>query len=481
MRGAVCYNVAMKRMIFCLTGAAALMTACIRAEQPVLAPTAPATAAPVEQAITVEIAAEETAAATAIPVPTEAPTPEPTETPAPTDTPEPTEEPTPEPEAIAFTASLDFPLPDETTQIQKDRPFWIDGTVDTLSPLVRVGAVVTNEKGKTPIDVSVSFDPSENVTHYEFLDRTFSREITDLSEQIHFQSLGTGRYTLTLTALDAAGNQKTLAECAFRITSERWIQLQPNNLRGNYTTALAFFGSPERFLFRYQRQKDSTLITVDPEWRALYDGEAVCVKGKKWRCHVDAIPYFEAAGRYIDSTYIHIASQGPGRRFDTGAVWLADLVTHNGSIVRRFTNSNLFISHHSFGTAVDINAHFASHKDKLMNREKIYREVTENLTYNGFKEVDGHLCYDFTYTGNAAAGLCKVPEPLMNYLLYELGFYRAGFSWGVYYPHTSDAMHFTLSELSPSLFTDGEFAMRKVFAYIDDPAATPEPSAEPEA
>ncbi len=117
---------------------------------------------------------------------------------------------------------------------------------------------------------------------------------------------------------------------------------------------------------------------------------------------------------------------------------------------------------------MDINAHYASHKDKLENRAVIYKEVTQNLTYNGVVEADGHMCYDFTYTGTAKAGLCKVPEPLMNYLLYELAFYRAGFSWGVYYPPTSDAMHFTLTELSPALFEEGEYAMRKVFEYIGE-------------
>ena len=64
----------------------------------------------------------------------------------------------------------------------------------------------------------------------------------------------------------------------------------------------------------------------------------------------------------------------------------------------------------------------------------------------------------------------RVPEPLMNYLLYELAFYRAGFSWGLYYPHTCDAMHFSLSELSPSYFEEGPYAMRKVFSYIGDEA-----------
>ena len=104
----------------------------------------------------------------------------------------------------------------------------------------------------------------------------------------------------------------------------------------------------------------------------------------------------------------------------------------------------------------------------LSNREKIYHEVHDNLTYNGIVEVKGKQCYDFTYTGSASKGLKGVPEPLMNYLLYELAFYRAGFSWGLYYPHTSDAMHFSLSELSPSYFTEGQYALRKVFTYIED-------------
>ena len=222
-------------------------------------------------------------------------------------------------------------------------------------------------------------------------------------------------------------------------------------------------GSPERFLFRY-RTTDSTMISVDPEWREQYDAEAVVINGKTWRCHVDAVPYFEKAGQYLESTYIRIH----GNKLDTGVVRLKNLVTFNGSIVRRFTNSNQFISHHSFGTAVDINAYYPSHRDVLSNRDVIYKEVTKNLTYNGIVELDGLPCYDFTYTGTAKAGLCKVPEPLMNYLLYELAFYRAGFSWGLYYPHTCDGMHFTLSELSPSLFTDSPYAMRKVFAYVED-------------
>ena len=307
------------------------------------------------------------------------------------------------------------------------------------------------------------------MTEYHLLDLTFSREIECLSEMLRFERLSAGSFTLKLEAEDAQGSKAVLCETAFRITDDRKVQLLPNNLRGNYTTALAFFGSPERFMFRYSFREDGKRIAIDSEWLDQYDAEAVVINGKKWHCHVDAVPYFEQAGRYMENTYIRVH----GGRLDTGAVKLSKLVELNGTTVRRFVNSGAFISHHSFGTAVDINAHTPSHRDVLSNREKIYKEVTENLTYNGIVDVKGQLCYDFTYTGKAQAGRERVPEPLMNYFLYELAFFRAGFSWGLYYPHTCDAMHFSLSELSPSFFEEGPYAMRKVFTYIEDEAPQP--------
>ena len=167
-----------------------------------------------------------------------------------------------------------------------------------------------------------------------------------------------------------------------------------------------------------------------------------------------------------------------GKNLDTGAVRLADIMTFNGLMVQRYVTSLEYISHHSFGTAIDVNAKSPSCRNVLANRDTIYREVTGNLTYNGIKTVGGKRCYDFTYTGHAASGPKNVPEPLLNYLLYELAFFRAGFSWGLYYPHTCDGMHFSLSELSPTLFEVGPYAMRKVFAYDDTyvkPSITQQP------
>lgn len=417
--------------------------------------------------------------------PTLPPTPVPTDTPAPTPeptaTPEPTPEPTPTPEPMKFTASEDLPLPDESSQIQKGRYFWVDGVVTAPSPLRSVTGRIVDSKGKTVMEGVKTFDPAENVREYQLLDVTFSKDIDCVSEALKFQSLALGKYTLQILAAEEGGEEQLLAEAPFQVTNQTWLQLQPNNLRNNYGKALEFFGSPEKFLFRYKPKSGSTSVEVDSKWLKQYRAEAKGLNGKKWTVHVDAVPYFEQACRYMEDTYIHISGKG----FDTGALRLSAVAAKmDGTMVRRFVGTGEFISHHSFGTAVDINAHYTSNKNKLANRERIYKEVTENLTYNGIVTVKGKQCYDFTYTGSARREVKNVPEPLMNYLLYELAFYRAGFSWGVYYPHTSDAMHFTLTELSPELFTDGPYAMRKVFSYIGEeaePEATPEATAEPAA
>ena len=421
-----------------------------------IAPTAAPKAA---QQITIGVAP------TAAPTATPEPTPTPTATPEPTPTPTLTPTPTPTPQPLLFTPSEEMPLPTMGTQVQRGQYFWIDGTVTGSQPIVLVRAEIVSSKGAVVQEGEQRYAPEDNVLSCRLLDETFSKDVDCVAEQLKFHKLSNGTYTLRILGQDAGSEAKVLAETQFKVTNEGWIQLQPNNLRLNYTTILNFFGSPERFMFKYKLQSGSHRITVDPAWEKQYVSSATCLNGKKWTCHVDAVPYFEAACRYMENTYIHLT----GDKLDTGAVRLSDLVAKmNGTMVRRFTNSGDFISHHSFGTAVDINASFPSNKDNGTNRERIYSEV-QKVTYNGIVTVKGKPCYDFTYAGTVRGGGVKnIPEPLTNYFLYELAFFRAGFSWGVYYPHKSDAMHFTLSELSPELFTDGPYAMRKVFTYIED-------------
>ena len=373
-------------------------------------------------------------------------------------------EPDPSPSPLTFTASADYPLPDETSALHQGQYFWIDGTVTGSGPLSSVTAQIVDEAGETVQEAVKTFAPAEDVRAYRLLDPTFAADVDCVSEALRFQDLPVGSYALRIRAA-ADGEEQLLVESAFGVDDDAWLQVHPNDLRGNYTTALAFFGAPERFLFRYKLRENSVRIDVDPHWLRQYRTKVTWLKGEKKYCHVDAKPYFKQARRYLENTYIHIS----GEDFDTGALRLSALAaTLNGTMVCRFVSSGQFLSHHSFGTAIDINAFFDSHTNKLENRERIYTEVTQNLTYNGIVTVKGKRCYDFTYTGSAPREVKNVPEPLMNYLLYELAFYRAGFSWGAYYPHTCDAMHFTLTELSPELFTEGPYAMRKVFEYIDE-------------
>lgn len=365
--------------------------------------------------------------------------------------------------SITFTESADFPLPTASTSIPKGHPFTIDGTVHSDAPLLSVRAVIMDAGEKVAERAELTFSESDSVTEVQLVDPTYSDEIECLSEKIHFEILDAGTYTFYLVAEDAAGTHATLCAAPFKVTADTWITLLPNNLRSSYTNALDFFGSPEKFLFRYKFDT-GRYITVDSAWRKQYCTHITGVNGTRWSCHIDAVPYFERAKHYIENTYVRIHGKCP----DTGAVRLADFVTFNGSLVQRYISSLAYVSHHSFGTAIDINAASPSCRNRLANRPIIYSEVHDNLTYNGFETVDGKVCYDFTYTGSAQSGPKKVPEPLLNYLLYELGFYRAGFSWGFYYPHACDGMHFTLTEIGPSSFTDGPYALRKVFAYLDE-------------
>ena len=440
-------SIAIKITILLLAGTMLLGTACGKTEQAVEVKPEQPTERPVSDATPIVIGL----AVTPTPVAPEA-----------TEEPEPVPTDTPVPEDFTFTPSEDLPLPGGSYSLQKGLPYAIDGTVTSRAPITRLYATISTSKGNTVETYEVKYDAAEGMTEVRLLDNTFSKEIQCLSEQIKFQSLSKGDYKITIGADNANGETKELASSSFSVVQSTWIQLVPNNFRNNYTTALKFFGSEERFMFKFKFTTGAH-ITLDPEWSKQYVGKAKCLNNKEWSVHVDAVPYFEKACEYLENTYIRVH----GTNGDSKAVKLSKIVTMDGTMVRRFTNDKLFISHHSFGTTVDINAHTTSNKNHLYNRDRIYQDVTNNLVYNGIEEVNGKKCYDFTYSGDSKELSNKIPERIANYLIYELAFFRAGFSWGVYYPHTSDAMHFTLTELSPDLFETGEYAMRKVFEYID--------------
>ncbi len=137
---------------------------------------------------------------------------------------------------------------------------------------------------------------------------------------------------------------------------------------------------------------------------------------------------------------------------------LWDLVsTFDGTLNVRFVADRRFVSHHAFGTAVDLNESMDANSTTLSNRLLILTEVRDHLSYNGIKTADdGTRYYDFTYDGSSNTDRNNIPTTIVNYLLYELAFYRAGFSWGFYYDHTCDAMHFGLSEMPASVHDTSE-------------------------
>ena len=363
--------------------------------------------------------------------------------------------------SLWFAASASLPLPQNYMEISRRYSFSIGGTVYSLSPLLSVSVEILDDSEKSVSLTEKTFSEEDCITSYALWDETF-QDTECLSGLIPFKSLSVGKYKLILRAESSARAGSVLAEGTFTITKAASLQLYPNNLRGSYETALAFFGSDERFLFPY-RFTGNTTIAIDSQWLKTYTATANGYNGKKWTVHVDAVPYFEQACRYMENTYVRVH----GTNGDTGAVLLGSLFTNDGTMISRFTRGNAYISHHSFGTVIDVNAHTAANSNKLKNRELIYQDVTENLVYNGLIEYQNQLCYDFTYSGTNRTVIKRVPDTVINYILYELAFYRAGFAWGVYYPHTSDAMHFSLTELSPALFEDGPYAMRKVYAYSD--------------
>lgn len=414
-----------------------------------------------EPVAVVEFTAEPTASTQYIDIPFSiTPTPKPLATLEPTSTPAPTATPNPTAEPISFIPSQSMPLPCPQYPLNSRVNIQFDGTVKSASPLSWVRADVCDKGGKVVLSYTHELS-GEEVFEYRLLDDTFSRNITAFSEGLKLNSLRAGSYGFALYAATRDGAEYELYNSTFTIENEQWITLIPNYLRTNFDTAADFMGGEASLSFRF-RFTDGRRIEIEPAWTKENNSKCLALNGKHWQCHKNAVPNFETACRYLESTYICVHVDGN----NASPILLADLVEMNGTSVRRFTNDGAFISHHSFGTAVDINAYYTSNKNHAPNRDKIYSAVADKLVYNGIIENNGTPCHDFTYNDRLGENKKGVPEVILNYLIYELAFYRAGFSWGIYYPHTSDAMHFTLSELSPALFESGDYAMRKVFEYI---------------
>ena len=383
--------------------------------------------------------------------------------------------PTPPPDlALTFRVDPDQPLPDDGEILALGSDRTIGGTVYSNYPLESVTVSIScvhNTKDPYPYKKTVRLSNSE-VGVYSLTDDATDAGVS-LSSLVDFSELLVGVHTLKISAAVKGSRSIELCRCSFYVLGETWETITKDKFPDSYPEALKFFGSDERFLYRYQWVY-GRYIVADPAWEQTYITEIAGYPDEMpWRVHVDAVPYFEKAFAYLNGTSIRVH----GTNGDTGVIPAIRLITeYNGCYVSRFTSSLKAISHHTFGTAVDINASMEPNKNNKENHAVIDDDVNGHLVYNGILEEDGVRYYDFTYDGAYKCDPNGVPMTCVNYLLYEFGFYRAGFDWAHYYKSTSDGMHFCLSEFVTHKHDEAKYGLRKVFEYIEDAPASPAPT-----
>ena len=384
-------------------------------------------------------------------------------------------------EGIQFLQCLEVPPLTEGEELQQGLDFNLHGSVYTGSPLVSVTAEFASLGKSASVKESVTFDPAANVTGYSLENSSLTLEQESLNTLFDISALRAGRYRFTLSAATAVQpNAVTLLSVECKIIDTERIVLTQNKFDDNYYEALKFFGgNTDKFVFHYSL-KDSRGIATENDWRNTY-----IVESSLGRVHRDAVPYFETANHYLENTYICVTCVNPrtGNTSGGDVVLLKSLIEKETSYVPRFQSNLEYVSHHTLGTAIDVNDNMYPNFNILTNHDLIGDDVKNHLTYNGIQtDASGIQYYDFTYDGTYPASYKKVPNTIVNYLLYELAFYRAGFEWGFYYETTCDAMHFMLTENDRNRHMHTDIGLRKVYEYIDPEwvyVPTPSPSPTP--
>lgn len=370
-------------------------------------------------------------------------------------------------DGIQFQPCLEVPLMQEGEELQRKLDFNILGSIYTNSPLVSVTASFESlgeAKGETE---TVTFDPATNVCGYSLGSADSTLEEESLDDLFDISGLSAGRYRFTLSAATVAQSEPvTLYKVECAIVSTDRLLLTQNKFDCNYFEALKFFGGDtDKFIFHYSI-KDSRSIATENDWRETY-----IVESSLGRVHADALPYFELANYYLNNTYICVTLVNPKTGKETaGRVTLLEkLVSKHYTYVPRFQSNLQYVSHHTLGTAIDVNDDLYPNKNIITNHELIGDDVQNHLVYNGIMTTeDGIQYYDFTYDGSYPAKFQRVPKTIVNYLLYELAFFRAGFQWGYYYETACDAMHFTLTEMDINRHMHSDIGLRKIYEYIDN-------------
>ena len=417
-----------------------------------------------EEGASVPAPSEEPQAASAgTDAPAAEPSAEPEGTPEPESISEPQDTPAPNP-AIRFLPEEGLPLPCEAYPLTEKRSFAFGGTVESEVPLSFVSAAVSDLEGNVLLQAKEVPDPAdEAATHFLLWDKTFPFEDESLSGRLDFASLAPGQYVFTLKAANEAAGEVTLYIASFTVTKESARHtLIPNDLRDTYPAAEAYVGEGGLPLSYFTGSYGQ--IWLDSVWVGRNLVYIDTPFGDRWRVNKAAVEPFQKAIQYMRTTYIHV-----GGKWNSGITRLFRLMgSYNGPFYGRLEENTPFISPHVLGLSVDLNRHIGINNAVPDNWAILCREVSENLIYNGIREKNGLKYYDFTYIGNWGTEYANVPTVVLNYLLYELAFYRAGFFWGAYYDHTCDASHFGLGEFDPEVHTNSPLSLRKVFEYIDE-------------
>lgn len=377
-------------------------------------------------------------------------------------------EPTPAPEPwILFEEDASEPLPVSGYRHALGEPLRLHGTVRSNYPLKNVSVTITcaynNDNEVYPYEKSVNLKKA-GIYSYELTDSVTDDGIS-LAELVDFTQLQVGVNTLKLFASCQGIRKQELARIRFYVVGNEWIEMKTNQLNGSYDELMEFFGTRDRFLYRFQLV-NGRYTMADPDWEETY---ITTIPGypesKEWRVHKDTLPYLEKVFSYLDTTYVRVH----GTNGDSGVIPLSSLILeYNGCFVSRYTSSLKAVSAHSFGTAIDINASMTPNKNIKDNVAVINNDVSAHLSYEGIQTEDSLRYYAFSYDGSYENCDLQIPQTCVNYLLYELAFYRAGYKWAHYYSTTSDAMHFTLGEQVSGADHDGKGGLRKVFQYIDE-------------
>lgn len=377
----------------------------------------------------------------------------------------------PEP-VITFRQDEEHPFPEDGYMHKLGDPFDLCGTIYSNRKLTSVTISITcahNSQAPYPYKKTIQLSET-NTGSYRLNDPNtdISRSLNDI---VRFGELKTGAHTLRLYASCQGKRSVELFRWKFYVASDEWLTISKENFPDSYSEALAFFGrDTDRFLYRYQ-WVNGRYILADPAWEKEYITSIPAYpKGEPWLMHVDAVSYFQDAFNYLETSFLRVH----GANGDTGILRASSLITeYNGCYVSRFTSSLKSISHHTFGTAVDVNASMEPNKNSMDNKAVIDDDVKGHLVYNGIVTENGITYYDFFYDGEYAKDPNGVPQTCVNYLLYELGFYRAGFQWAHYYKSTSDAMHFCLSEFV-TYKHNGPLGLLKVKKYAEAQEITDE-------